>query len=105
MAKFTLVYHGGAMTEGEEAQQAVMDTWFAWFGALGPAIVDAGAPFGPSATIAADGSSTDGGGANPATGYSIIEALDLDDATAKAKGCPVLASGGSVEVCEALPIG
>ena len=67
MAKFTLVYHGGGMAEGEEAQKAVMDAWFAWFGELGEAIVDPGAPFGPSATVSSDGSSSEGGGANPST--------------------------------------
>jgi hypothetical protein len=43
---------------------------------------------------------TDGGGANPVTGYSIIEANDLDDAVRLSKGCPILISGGSIEVSE-----
>ena len=42
------------------------------------------------------------GGANPASGYSLIEAADLDDALAKAKGCPILESGGSIEVAVAI---
>jgi hypothetical protein len=37
----------------------------------------------------------------PASGYSLIEASDLDDAVTKAKGCPILGSGGSVELAEA----
>ena len=45
---------------------------------------------------------SDNGGANPATGYSLIEASSLDDALAKAKGCPILAAEGSVEVAEAI---
>jgi len=32
----------------------------------------------------------------------LIEAGDLDDAIAKARGCPILAAGGSVELAEAL---
>jgi hypothetical protein len=43
---------------------------------------------------------SDGGGANPLSGYSIIEAKDLDDAVRLSKGCPVLLSGGSIEVSE-----
>ena len=31
-----------------------------------------------------------------------VDASGLDDATAKAKGCPVLASGGTVDVYEAM---
>ncbi|MGH3341095.1 MAG: YciI family protein [Propionibacteriaceae bacterium] len=37
-------------------------------------------------------------------GYSIINAESLAEATKKADGCPVLESGGSVEVYEALPM-
>jgi hypothetical protein len=44
---------------------------------------------------------TGNGGPNPASGYGLIEASDLDDAVAKAKGCPILQAGGSVELAEA----
>ena len=30
----------------------------------------------------------------------MIEATDYDDATSKAKGCPLLSYGGSIEVAE-----
>ena len=66
-------------------------------------MVDGGSPFGASCTVAADGSSRDGGQAG-LTGYSVIEAVSVRDAADKAKGCPVLASGGSVEVYEAIPM-
>ena len=48
------------------------------------------------------GSVADGGGANPLTGYSLITAADLDAAVEAAKGCPILESGGSVEVAETI---
>jgi hypothetical protein len=51
-------------------------------------------------TIKADGSLTDGGGANPVVGLSFIEAADIDAAIALAKTCPHLAAGGSIEVAE-----
>ena len=63
-------------------------------------MVDGGNPVGATSTIASDGSTSDGGGANPATGYSVIQADSLAAATELAKGCPVLTSGGSVEVAE-----
>jgi len=69
-------------------------------GAMGPAVVDGGNPVGMSSTVQADGSVAGDGGANPASGYSLIEAADLDEALAKARGCPILQDGGTVEVAE-----
>ena len=48
-----------------------------------------------------DGSVVDNGGSNPVSGYGLFEAADDNDAVAKAKGCPVLDAGGSVELAEA----
>ena len=100
MAKYLLVYHGGGMAEGEEAQAKVMAAWGAWFQSLGPALADGGNPIAQTKTIAANGSVSDGGGANAASGYSLIEADSLDAAVGLAKGCPVLESGASIEVAE-----
>lgn len=100
MANYLLVYHGGGMPEGEAAQQQEMQAWGAWFGGLGAAVVDGGNPVGATSTIASNGSTSDGGGANPATGYSVIQADSMAAATELAKGCPILASGGSIELCE-----
>jgi hypothetical protein len=100
MAKYLLVYHGGSMPEGEAAQSAVMAAWGTWFQNLGPALADGGNPTSQAKTIAGDGSVSDGGGANPATGYSLIEADSLDAAVTLAKGCPVLGGGATIEVAE-----
>ena len=101
MAKFVLAYRGGAMAETEEAQKAAMDAWIGWFGSLGDAVTDMGNPFGASASVGPDGSvgkvST-----GALSGYSIVTADSLDSATVLAKGCPVLAGDGSVEVYEAI---
>jgi hypothetical protein len=100
MAKYLLVYHGGSMPETPEAQSAVMAAWGAWFQNLGPALADGGNPTSQTKTIASNGSVSDGGGANPATGYSLIEADSLDKAVELAKGCPVLGGGATIEVAE-----
>ncbi len=99
MGKYVLVYRGGAMAETEEAQQAAMAAWGAWFGSLGAAVVDGGAPFGSSAAV--------GGGAagSGLTGYSILQADDLDRAVALAGGCPIIADGGEVDVYETIDVG
>src|SRR5215467_2240722 len=99
MSKYLLVYHGGSMPESEAEQAKVMDAWSAWFGELGPALVDGGNPVAATKTIAPGGKVSEGG-SNPASGYSLIEARNLDEAVRAAKGCPVLASGGSIEVAE-----
>jgi len=100
VAKYLLAYHGGGMPETEEEQAKVMAAWGEWYGKLGAAVVDPGNPIGLARTVAKDGSMTDGGGANPVSGYSIIDVSDIDAATDAARGCPVLQSGGSVEVAE-----
>jgi hypothetical protein len=100
MPKYVLAYHGGGMPETQAEQDEVMAQWGAWFESLGPAVVDVGNPTGPSKTIAPDRSTTDGGGPNPITGYSLITATDLEDAVGLAKGCPIFATGGTIEVAE-----
>ena len=102
MAKYLLVYHGGDHPETEEEVAKVMDDWGQWFGSMGAAVVDGGNPVNSSNTISPDGSVNDNGGSNPASGYSLIEASDINDALAKAKGCPILAANGSIEVAEAI---
>ncbi len=98
MGKYVLVYRGGAMADTEEAQQAAMAAWGAWFGSLGDAVADWGAPFGASAAV--------GGGASTTglSGYSVLEAANLEAAAKLGEGCPILADGGSVDVYEAIDV-
>jgi hypothetical protein len=99
LANYLLVYHGGSMPQSPDEQAKVMAAWGKWFGELGDAVVDGGNPVGQTRTI--KGSEVnEGGGANPASGYSVIKADSMDQAVQRAKGCPILAGGGSIEVCE-----
>ena len=102
MAKFLFVYHGGKRATNPADVKQAMDAWGKWFGSMGTAVIDGGNPVGKSSTVKADGSVVSDGGANPASGYSLIEAPTLDEAFKKAKGCPILAHGGSVEIAEAM---
>ena len=101
MAKYLFVYHGGENPQTDEEVAEVLDAWGTWLGSMGSAVIDGGNPVGMSSTVNPDGSVTDNGGSNPASGYGLFEASDLDDAIAKARGCPILAAGGSVELAEA----
>ncbi len=103
MANYVLVYRGGGMPETEEEQAAVTAAWGAWYAGLGAAVVDGGNPFGPSMSVAGDGSTSEGA-ASGLTGYSILTADGLEAAAEMAKGCPILASGGSIEVYETFAV-
>ncbi len=102
MAKFVYVYSGGQPAETPEAQAQSMDAWTAWFGTLGSAVVEIGNPFGAASTVTSDGPAD--GGVSELTGYSVIEAESLDDASAKAAGCPAIGDGGRVEIYDAIPM-
>lgn len=101
MATYLLAYHGGGgMAEDQATRDKIMAEWGKWFQDLGPALVDGGNPVMRTKTITSKGSVSDGGGQNPVSGYSLIKADDLDSAVKLARGCPVLSSGGSIEVAE-----
>lgn len=100
MGTYLFVYHGGRMPSSPEEGQQAMAAWGQWFGSMGADVVDGGNPVGASTTVNHDGSVVGNGGANPTTGYSVVTARDLNDAIAKAKGCPILLMGGSVELAE-----
>jgi hypothetical protein len=102
MAKFLFAYHGGGRPETKEAQDKAMAAWGAWFGSMGKAVVSGGNPVGKSWTVKSGGAVTRDGGANPVSGYSLIEARDHDGAVGLAKGCPILVSGGSIEIAEVM---
>ena len=80
-----------------------MAAWNKWFGQLGDKVTDAGNPFKDG------GKAVEKSGVTtienfPATGYSIVKADSMDEATGLAKDCPALESGGAVRVYEAMPM-
>ena len=99
MAKFVFVYHGGRMPETKEEGEAIMAKWGAWMGGIGADLLDGGCPVGMSKTVFA-GRVEDNGGSNPMSGYSLVNAADMDAALEIAKGCPILEMDGSVEVAQ-----
>jgi hypothetical protein len=71
----------------------VIEAWNAFFEGMGVSLIDPGNPVLESTTVGHCGTDI-----NPLGGYSIIEADDLDAALELTTGCPVLASGGGVEI-------
>ncbi|HEX9679337.1 MAG TPA: YciI family protein [Candidatus Saccharimonadales bacterium] len=108
MTKYMLLYKGAATpTEdmSEDQGKEVMAKWQTWMEKVGGALVDVGAPITPNAGVdKVDDGST--GSLTALSGYSIIEADDLEAAKALVDGHPFLSEGQgnfSVEVQELQP--
>ncbi len=98
MPQFIFAYHGGKKPESEAAMAEVMAKWNAWIEKYKTELVNPGNPAGPSKTVSSKGV-TDDGGANPLSGFSIVETKTMDDAIKVAKDCPIL-DEGTVEIAE-----
>ena len=103
MPNFIYVYHGGKQPETPEETDRVMAAWGKWMQDNGASLVDPGNPVGMSKTVSSSGVA-DNGGANPASGYTIVSADNIEAACKIAKSNPMIADGGSVEVAEILPV-
>ncbi|WP_353829272.1 YciI family protein [Agromyces sp. SYSU T0242] len=101
MARFVFIYHApmppaDATPPTDEETAAVMGEWMAWAGKVGDDMVDFGTPL-------ADGVRVSPGGAvapstREVTGYTIIEAEDMDAAVELAKVHPHLNMPGGCEI-------
>lgn len=99
MAEYIFAYHGGKAPESPEEGAKVMQAWMSWIEKSGAAMTNPGKPAGMSKTVSSGGVA-DNGGANPISGYAVVNVGSMDEALAIAKGCPILDDGGSVEVAE-----
>jgi len=103
MGNYLFVYYGDmGMAATPAEQKKSMDAWMGWFGKMGKAVVDGGAPTKPGKIVSKSGARAIS--ANPVTGYTIIKAANLDAAVVMAKGCPSIPEGGQVAVYELLPM-
>lgn len=99
MAKFMYLYYAGKETDaGDDA------AWGAWFGSLGDKLVDAGNPLDSTGAQAVHAGGKMAVTDRPATGYSIVDVNDMQEALMLAKSCPLVMSDGAVAVYEALPM-
>lgn len=99
MGKFVYIYYAGSSSDGGSAEE-----WGAWFGKLGSKLIDGGNPFNNGAKAVSKDGIMDVK-EMPATGYSIVDVANIEDATEMAKDCPlVVAESGAVCVYEALPM-
>ena len=92
MAEFLMVYHGGPMPETDDEITHEMARWGDWMNSLDGQLIEPGASVGKSKTLSAS-VITDDGGANPVSGYSIVEAENIEAALSLIKSFPHLDNG------------
>lgn len=107
MARFLLTYKGDATDPTDmaaEEREAVMQQWAEWMQRAGSAIVDIGTPLAPQGSMVDDGTS---GTPTALSGYTIIEASDLEAARSVCDGHPFLSEGKgdfAIDLYEMLPV-
>ncbi|SDD64589.1 hypothetical protein [Kordiimonas lacus] len=101
MPKFVFAYHGGPSSMTEEEGKAHMASWMDWMVGLGEAVLDRGHAVGKSHTVTGDGA-VEGGGVNPISGYTLVQAVDMDAALKMAAVSPHVHVGGTIEVAPVL---
>ncbi|MCF6320698.1 MAG: hypothetical protein L3J32_02890 [Rhizobiaceae bacterium] len=99
MANYILAFHGGTIPENPDDKAMIKEKWGVWMGQVGEAMTNQGAPLGMSSTVSSSGISDDGG-ANPISGFMVVETDSKESAIGIAKTCPHLEFGGSIEVAE-----
>ncbi|TFB12577.1 hypothetical protein E3V33_05250 [Candidatus Marinimicrobia bacterium MT.SAG.4] len=87
MKKFILLYYG-FVTPTKEIGEA----WGKWFESVGDKFVDTGSPFGYGREITKTGTKELTLDLDAITGYSIINAVDMDEAESIAKTNPMITS-------------
>jgi hypothetical protein len=109
MSEFTYLFRGGQTNASPEQRQRQMEKWVLWFQELGAKghIPDPRNPPGHplegtgkvvkgSQMVVTDGPYAEA--KDVVGGYIVVRANDLAHAVEISKGCPILETGGSVEV-------
>lgn len=106
MSKFILLYNGPATPAQDipkEKMDKIMEGWKTWMEKAGSAIVDIGQPMANGRSVVDDGSE---GHVLELSGYTIIQAENMDEALKLVDGHPFLSDKTgkfSVEVFELFP--
>lgn len=99
MPNYIIAYQGGKKPETPEQGAEQMAKWETWVEELGEAAVNPGTPLMKTRIVSSAGVSDDGG-PNSMSGFSVVQAENMDTALEMAKACPFLETGGTLEVAE-----
>lgn len=83
MTKYVMIYYGQ-----EDPQADTMDVWMKWFNSFADKIVDWGNPFINGVEVTSEKTKKLTADEYPATGYSVIEVDNFEEAETIAKGSP-----------------
>jgi hypothetical protein len=105
MTEFLYLYRGGETDPSPSDGQQTMQLWMAWMKDLGEKgyLKTVGSPLEKTGKLVSGKSKTISDGPFAETkdlisGYTIVQAKDIDDAVAASLGCPIFLVGGAVEV-------
>jgi hypothetical protein len=107
LKKFMLLYMAPVAAEVQmnvspEEMKKGIEPWMAWYGKCGKAIIDQGAPLGRGACLDKKGAAKS---QSQVTGYTIVQAKDLDAAKAMiVDHPPLMMPKASIEVLEIMPM-
>lgn len=87
MKKFVFLSYGY-----ETPTPEIKKAWGKWFESIGDKIVDGGSPLGSGREITHDGTNDLPLGLDSLTGYTIINAENIDEAVKIAEACPIITS-------------
>jgi hypothetical protein len=74
----------------EKPTDEIRQAWMDWFVGLGDSIVDSGSPFGPGREVTLEGTRDLPLGPDSFTGYTIVQAEDMDAAERLLDDCPII---------------
>jgi hypothetical protein len=103
MPQYMLAFHGGNPPSDPEPMNAFMARWKRWAGTLEHAITNDGSVFGRSVLLTDGDAGTADAGPDRLTGYYLMQADNLEVASAMVRGCPIFEVGGRIEVAELVP--
>ena len=98
MAKYLVTYVGGGMPHDPELMAQARAAFGKWLEQSGGAVLDPGAPVRTVATIAQGEPASE----VAVSGYSIVEAQDVDAVRALLSSHPFIGRGGTLQVSEFL---
>jgi hypothetical protein len=98
MKKYVLLYTG---TRDQAPTEESTAAWIEWFASLGDKVIDAGNPFGPGRQVSASNTTELPVNVDGVTGYTLINAQDIDEAEKIALSHPTVPS---ILVYEAMPM-
>jgi hypothetical protein len=109
MKKFLVIYHAPmsnveqTSVASPENMQKVMQPWMDWIAKCGDSLVDLGAPLGGGQNLSGAANTPSN---RDVTGYSILQAEDIEAPIGLLKGRPHLemTTGGEIEVHELMPM-